>query len=91
VYVRALAAPLTVNTVPEKTLLAFGDHGKHAGLLSADASDAEPAIRRLVAWGVDLRALAHRLQVEGAQAFERSWGELLENIGLESAALAGVD
>jgi transaldolase len=90
-YVRGLAAPLTVNTVPEKTLLAFGDHGEIAGFLSADGADAEPVVRRFVRSGVDLRQLAHRLQIEAAQAFERSWAELLENIDAKSAALAGVN
>ena len=90
-YVRGLAAPLTVNTVPEKTLLAFGDHGEIAGFLSAESADAEPVLRRFVRSGVDLRGLAHRLQVEAAQAFERSWDELLENIDAKSAALAGVN
>jgi transaldolase len=88
-YVRALAAPLTVNTMPEKTLLAFGDHGEVGELLSGDVSDAERVIGRFVDAGVDLVRLARRLQAEAAEAFQRSWAELLANIETKSAALAG--
>jgi transaldolase len=86
-YVRSLAAPLTVNTMPEKTLLAFGDHGDVDGLLRVDDTRGEAVIARFAAAGVDLDALAHRLQVEAAEAFNRSWDELLENIEQKSAAL----
>jgi transaldolase len=89
-YVRALAAPLTVNTMPEKTLLAFGDHGAVDGLLSTDTGRADSVIAEFVRAGVDLDALAARLQVEAAEAFERSWHELLANIDVKSATLAGV-
>jgi transaldolase len=89
-YVRALAAPLTVNTMPEKTLLAFGDHGAVDGLLSTDTARADSVIAEFVGAGVDLDALAERLQVEAARAFERSWHELLANIDVKSASLAGV-
>jgi transaldolase len=86
-YVRSLAAPLTVNTMPEKTLLAFGDHGEVGELLSRNGADGEATIERFVAAGVDIDALAQRLQVEAAEAFERSWDELLENIHAKSATL----
>jgi transaldolase len=89
-YVRALAAPLTVNTMPEKTLIAFGDHGDVDGLLSTDTSRAEALLAEFVESGVDLDALAERLQVEAAEAFERSWQELLSNIGVKSATLTSV-
>jgi transaldolase len=88
-YVRALAAPLTINTMPEKTLLAFGDHGRVDGILSADTSRADAVVAEFLGAGVDLDALAVRLQVEAAEAFERSWHELLGNIELKSAILAG--
>jgi transaldolase len=88
-YVRALAAPFTVNTMPEKTLLAFGDHGDVGELLSPGDADTDTVVARFVDAGVDLDALAARLQIEAAQAFERSWDELLENIHEKSAALAG--
>jgi len=86
-YVGALAAALTVNTMPEKTLLAFGDHGDVRRFLSANAADADPVIERFLQAGVDLAALAARLQTEAAEAFVRSWDELLENIDQKSAAL----
>jgi transaldolase len=86
-YVRALAAALTVNTMPEKTLLAFADHGVVRRFLSADSTDADRVIERFAAAGVDVDALAARLQVEAAQSFDRSWDELLENIHQKSAAL----
>jgi transaldolase len=89
-YVRALAAPLTVNTMPEKTLLAFGDHGVVDGLLSADTTRAEAVIDRFVDAGIDLGALAARLQTEAAEAFERSWDELLTNIDAKSTSPARV-
>jgi len=89
-YVRALAAPLTVNTMPEKTLLAFGDHGAVDGLLTPDTSRTEAVIDEFVAAGVDLEALAARLQIEAAEAFERSWEELLANIDVKSATLTSV-
>jgi transaldolase len=88
-YVRALAAPFTINTMPEKTLLAFGDHGEVAGLLPADGGDGEEMSARFAAEGVDTAALAARLQAEGAAAFVASWDELLGTIEQRSAALAG--
>ena len=89
-YVRALAAPLTVNTMPEKTLLAFSDHGEVTDFLVPDSPQAEAVIERFTTAGVDLEGLAARLQVEAAEAFEHSWHELLENIETKSATLSGV-
>jgi transaldolase len=86
-YVRALAAPLTVNTVPEKTLLAFGDHGVVGDFLPTDGGDAEQLIARFEAFGVDLDALAARLQAEGAHSFVTSWDELMNNIAQKAGAL----
>ncbi len=88
-YVRALAAPFTINTMPEKTLLAFGDHGEVTEFLPADGGDADEVAARFTAGGADLDALAARLQSEGADAFVASWDELLGTIGERSAALAG--
>jgi transaldolase len=88
-YVRALAAPFTINTMPEKTLLAFGDHGEVTDFLPADGGDAGEVIGRFEADGADLGALATRLQTEGADAFVTSWDELLGTIEQKSAALAG--
>ena len=86
-YIRALAAPLTVNTMPEKTLLAFGDHGIVDEFLPTDGGNAEEVIGRFAAAGVDIDALAKRLQREGADAFVASWDELIENIGRKAGAL----
>jgi transaldolase len=87
-YVRALAAPFTINTMPEKTLLAFGDHGRLSRVLPIVGGSAERLISRFEAAGVDLHALARRLQVEAADAFDTSWDELLATIRYRSAALA---
>jgi len=86
--VRALAAGLTVNTMPEKTLLAFADHGDVRRFLPADSRSADSVVARFAATCVDVGALAARLQAEAAEAFVRSWDELLENIHQKSAALA---
>lgn len=88
-YVRALAAPFTVNTMPEKTLLAFGDHGEVTDFLPADGAGAQEVIDRFTAAGAEPDALAARLQSEGADAFVTSWDELLGTIEERSAALAG--
>jgi transaldolase len=87
-YERALAAPYTINTMPEKTLLAYGDHGELDGLMPADGGDAETVLRRFVDEGVDLDQLAAQLQREGADSFNQSWDELMERIGSKSASVA---
>jgi transaldolase len=86
-YVRALAAPFTVNTLPEKTLLAFGDHGVVGDFLPSDGGNVEEVVARFVEAGVDVDSLAARLQQEGADAFVASWDELIENIGHKTSAL----
>jgi transaldolase len=86
-YVRALAAPFTVNTMPEKTLLAFGDHGMVTEFLPSDGGNAEQVIGRLTEAGVDVDALAARLLREAADAFVASWDELIETIGRKAGAL----
>jgi transaldolase len=90
-YVRALAAPFTVNTMPEKTLLAFGDHGMVADFLPVDGGSAEQVIARFTQAGVDVDALSARLQREAADAFVTSWDELIETIGRKAGALMGVN
>jgi len=87
-YVQALAAPDTINTMPEKTLKAFADHGKLAGVLPTDGGDAEATLARFAAAGVDLVALGEQLQVDGAKSFVGSWNELLAKIAAKGAALA---
>jgi transaldolase len=87
-YVKALAAPYTVNTMPEKTLLAFADHGQVGAPLASDGGDAEEAIARHARAGVDVDALAAQLQEEGAKSFAKSWTEMLARIAQKTAAAA---
>jgi transaldolase len=87
-YIEALAAPDTINTMPEKTLLAFDDHGEVGDPIPADGGDASRTLAEFAEAGVDTDELAARLQVDGAKAFVDSWRELLETIKSESARLA---
>ena len=87
-YVKALAAPFTVNTMPEGTLKALADHGALGGILTADGGDGEETLARFVSAGVDVDALAGQLQDEGAKAFVNSWHELMDVIAAKSADLA---
>jgi transaldolase len=89
-YVKALAAPFTVNTMPEATLKALADHGSLGGLLSPDGGDSDTVLARFASAGVDVSALAGRLQDEGAKAFVDSWRELMGVIASKSAALGKV-
>lgn len=88
-YVEALAAPDTINTIPEKTLQAFADHGKVSTTLPADGGYAEAVLQEFRREGVDDEALAARLQREGADAFAASWHAVLARIHEKSAAPAG--
>jgi transaldolase len=87
-YVQALAAPATINTMPEKTLLAFADHGRIERALPADGGDAESVIAEFARAGADIDALALRLQREGVDAFAASWRALLARIRAKSASPA---
>ncbi|MGH2984101.1 MAG: transaldolase [Solirubrobacterales bacterium] len=87
-YIDALAAPQTINTMPEKTLLAYADHGEVGEPIPPDGGDASKTMAEFAEAGVDTDDLASRLQVEGAKAFADSWRELLETIKSESARLA---
>jgi len=87
-YVKGLAAPLTVNTMPENTLKAFAEHGEVGPLIGSDGGDFESVLAGFTKGGVDLDALAARLQEEGAAAFVASWNELLRVIASKSASLA---
>ena len=86
-YVENLAAPNTVNTMPEQTLQAFVDHGAVGSLLPVDGGDAEAILASFVRAGVDPHALAAQLQREGAESFVKSWTDLMERIATKSAAL----
>jgi transaldolase len=87
-YVEALAAPDTIDTMPEKTLLAYAREGKVRGILPADGGDAEKTLARFAEAGVDVEALAKQLQLEGAQSFVKSWKELMQSLIDKSKALA---
>jgi transaldolase len=87
-YIGALAAPNTVNTMPEETLLDFADHGEVGGVLSRDGSVASETLSAIAKAGVDLAALAADLQSEGAKSFDESWSDLLKAIETKSQALA---
>ncbi len=86
-YIKALAAPFTVNTMPEATLLALADHGELSSIMSADGGDGETVLARFSEAGVKFGALATQLQIEGAKAFVKSWEELLDVIASKSDAL----
>jgi transaldolase len=86
-YVEALAAPFTINTMPEKTLEAFADHGRVREPLPADGGDAEQVLTRFNEAGMDTDALAARLQEEGKEAFDASWKDLLDTIASEGEKL----
>ncbi len=86
-YIKALAAPYTVNTMPEGTLKALADHGEVGDLLPADGGDCEAVLAEFTKAGIDVDALATQLQEEGAKSFVNSWHELMEVIVSKSAAL----
>ena len=89
-YVEALVAPGTINTMPEKTLLAFADHGRVPAPLSLDANLAEATLAEFGREGIDIDILAATLQRDGTAAFARSWRDLLYRIAVKSAA-HGID
>jgi len=89
-YLEALAAPDTIDTIPEKTLLAFADHGRRKGVMAEDGGEAEALMARFAQADIDIDALAVQLQRDGAQSFVKSWQSLLQRIELKSAALADV-
>jgi len=86
-YIKALAAPYTIDTMPEKTLLAFADHGTLGEALPVDGGDAETVIAAFAMAGVDDETLAAELQREGAASFVASWKDLLNQIESKDAAL----
>jgi transaldolase len=86
-YVKALAAPFTVNTMPEGTLKAFGDHGEVDELLAPDGGDCERVLASFAKAGIDVDALAKQLQNEGAASFVKSWNDLMACVETKSAAM----
>jgi len=87
-YIKALAAPFTVNTMPEGTLNALADHGDIGESLPPDGGDGEALLARFAGAGIDIDALATQLQDEGAKAFVSSWNDLMTVIAGKRAALA---
>jgi transaldolase len=87
-YIEALAAPDTINTIPDDTLRAFADHGHLTRTMPADGGDAEDVLGRFGKAGVDVAALAGQLQREGAQSFDDSWNKLMRRLASKSGALS---
>jgi transaldolase len=88
-YVKELAAPLTVDTMPEGTLKAFADHGEVGAPISPNGGDCEAVLAQFAKAGINVEALAAKLQDEGAESFVKSWNELMEVIANKSAVLQG--
>ncbi len=86
-YIKALAAPFTVNTMPEATLKALADHGELGSILPIDGGDSEDLLAQFAKAGIDVDALAAQLQEEGAKSFVKSWNDLMTVITSKSAAL----
>ncbi len=87
-YVDALAAPDTINTMPEQTLQAYADHGKEPERMSHNGSDGDTVVQRFAQAGINADALAERLQREGADSFSKSWQALLKQIDDKRASVA---
>jgi transaldolase len=86
-YIGALAAPNTVNTMPEETLLAFGEHGQVSGTIARNGGDCEQVLAEFGKVGIDVAKLGADLQKEGAKSFDDSWQDLLKAIETKSTAL----
>jgi transaldolase len=86
-YIKTLAAPFTVNTMPEGTLKALAEHGDVGAVLPTDGGDSEAVLKEFAKAGIDVDALATQLQEEGAKAFVKSWKDLMTVIADKSAAL----
>ena len=86
-YVKALAAPFTINTMPEATLKALADHGELGAIMAADGGDCEAVLAQFGKAGINVDALAAQLQDEGAKSFVQSWNELMGVIASKSDAL----
>ena len=86
-YVKALAAPFTVNTMPEGTLKAFADHGEVSEILAPDGGECERVLGAFAEAGIDVETLAARLQNEGAVSFVKSWNDLMACIDSKTAMM----
>lgn len=88
-YIEAFASPFTVDTMPDKTLEAFADHGEVDDLMDPAGGNSEQVLKEFEGAGIDLAALAQRLQDEGKESFDKSWRELLKTIGEKRGVTAG--
>ncbi len=88
-YIEAFASPFTVNTMPDKTLEAFADHGELGDLMDPSGGNSEQVLKEFEGAGIDLEALAARLQKEGKESFNKSWEELLKTISSKRGVTAG--
>ena len=86
-YVKSLAAPFTVNTMPEGTLKALADHGDVGGTLPADGGNSEEELTRFADEKIDVHALSKQLQDEAAKSFVKSWNDLMGVISSKSSSL----
>ena len=86
-YIKALAAPFTINTIPDATLLAFADHGELSELLPVDGGDSEKTISKFGQAGIDHDQLAANLQREGTESFVKAWNELLASVTSKNVLL----
>jgi len=86
-YIEALAAPDTVNTMPEKTLHAFADHGRLRGVMPQDGGDADNVLAEFAHDGIEEEELAAQLQREGAESFTKSWRDLMDVLASKCATL----
>ena len=86
-YIKALAAPFTVNTMPESTLIALGKYNELGSIMAADGGDCEDVLKQFTAEGIDINSLSVRLQDEGARSFVKSWNELMDVIESKSSSL----
>jgi transaldolase len=86
-YIKALASPFTVNTMPEGTLKAFADHGDLGPMMAPDGGKCEAVLAKFAKAGINVDTLAEQLQDEGAKSFVKSWNELLAVIASKSDAL----
>jgi len=86
-YIKALAAPFTVNTMPEATLKALAEHGDIGATMPADGGHCDEVLAQFAAAGIDVHALSAQLQDEGAAAFANSWNDLMDVIGSKCAVL----
>jgi transaldolase len=86
-YVKALAAPNTVNTMPETTLLKFGEHGELGRILSSGGGESDEFVYTLQRLGIDMDALATQLQKEGTESSVKSWDEMMDVVAKKAQAL----